>query len=212
LFSPEWEYNDDDIIVRRIDQVTEKAVEDRIESDIQSNLKSAGINANRISRGKTRTSDYEDGGIDFEVTIVQAYIPNIMEIDNAVRFLKNNPGYCQYAYMYLGPGQKPVFKIIETKKCDPKISLLCIGEHISIYRNKIVNKIEHESSQNTTNPHQIIVLDFRLPLFDHMTLRKEISSILNQVGEQYPSLLGVVLTHIGNKFTYTLRLHFCEEV
>lgn len=63
---------------------------------------------------------------------------------------------------------------------------------MSVYRNKIINKIEDKSYQSEDYPAHVLVLDFRTAHFDSVSLSKEIYATLQDIGEQYPSLVGIV--------------------
>ncbi|HYA83215.1 MAG TPA: hypothetical protein VEH06_07170 [Candidatus Bathyarchaeia archaeon] len=78
------------------------------------------------------------------------------------------------------------------EKCDPSCSILCLRQHVSVYRKKIINKIDDKSHQSEDYPAHVLVLDFRTAHFDSVSLSKEIYAILHDVGKQYPSLVGIV--------------------
>jgi hypothetical protein len=70
--------------------------------------------------------------------------------------------------------------------------MLCLRQHVSIYHKKIANKIETKYQQHTTNKYQIIILDFRTAPFNPSSLRDEILKVLQEIGEYYHYLLGIV--------------------
>jgi hypothetical protein len=95
--------------------------------------------------------------------------------------------------MYLGSNNNnPRFKILSEEKCDPSCSVLCLRQHVSVYRPKIINKIQNKSYQSKNYPEHTLILDFRTAQFDAISLSKEISAILRDIGEQYPSLVGII--------------------
>ena len=194
----DWEINrnEDEIEIRWIDMLTEKELEQQVEEDITKLFKSLGITANEIARSKQgeKTSDYGGMNVDFEVTIVQSYIRGIDAIEKAWDFLEKNIGTCYCAYIYTDSttGQ-PVFKLLcEEKGWVKGLSMLCLRQHVSIYHKKIANKIETKYRQHTTNQYQIIVLDFRITPFNPSSLRDEISKVLQEIGEDYHYLLGII--------------------
>jgi hypothetical protein len=167
-------------------------VEAKVESDVKSFLLSLGIEAKKIPEKAVRTPDYENMEIVFEVTTIHPYFPQLDEIDKIIVDLQNNLGKCYHAYIYSDSNNKPVFKIIFKEKCDVSCSILRLRQHISIYRNKIMRKIEDKSYQSENYLAHVLVLDFRTAHFDSVSLSKEISIILHEIVEQYPSLIGII--------------------
>jgi hypothetical protein len=113
------------------------------------------------------------------------------EIDKTIAELQNNLRNCCHAYMYLDSyNNNPILKIVSEEKCDPSCSVLCLRQHVSVYRPKIINKIQNKSYQSQNYPEHILILDFRTAEFDAISLSREIFAILRDVGEQYPSLVS----------------------
>jgi|SRR5215212_2230786 len=184
-------------------------VEAKVESDVKNFLLSLGIKAKKIPEKAVRTPDYGNMEIAFEVTTIHPYFPLLDEIDKIIVDLQNNLGNCYHAYIYSDSNNKPVFKIIFKEKCDVSCSILCLRQHISIYRNKIMGKIEDKSYQSENYLAHVLVLDFRTAHFDPVSLSKEISIILHEIGEQYPSLIGIIFAIPKNGIKSDI---FCEPM
>jgi hypothetical protein len=148
-------------------------------------LLSIEIKATKISENSVRTPDYGNVRIAFEATKAIMYtlsIPRMAEIDKAIDELQNNLGNCYHAYMYLDSNNNnPIFKILSKEKCDPSCSILCLRQHVSVYRPKIINKIQNKSYQSENYPEHTLILDFRASQFDAISLSKEISAILRDI-------------------------------
>jgi hypothetical protein len=188
-----WHIRIKDSEITFIDKLlTGPDVEAKVESDVKNLLLSQGIEAKKIPEKAVRTPDYGNMEITFEVTAIHPYFPRIDEIDKTIVDLQSNLGNCYHAYVYSDSDNKPVFKIISKEKCDASCSILCLRQHVSIYRKKIVNKIEDKSYQNENYLDHVLVLDFRTAHFDSVSLSKEISVILQKIGEQYTSLIGII--------------------
>jgi hypothetical protein len=172
--------------------LTSSDVEAKVESDLKNFLLSIGIGAKRISEKPLRTPDYKYMDTAFEATIIHPYFPRISEIEKTIADLQNNLGNCYHAYLYSDSNKSNMFKMLFKEKCDPSCSILCLRQHVSVYRNKIINKIEDKSYQSEDYPAHVLFLDFRTAPFDSVSLSKEICAILQDVGEQYPSLVGIV--------------------
>jgi hypothetical protein len=141
---------------------------------------------------KLRTPDYGNTQLSFEATTIHPYFPRLDEINKTIVDLQNNLGNCYHAYIYSDFNNKPLFKIVSKEKCDTSCSILCLRQHVSIYRNKIINKIEDKSYQSENYLKHVLVLDFRTTHFDPVSLSKEMYVILQGIGEQYPSLIGII--------------------
>ena len=195
----DWEINrnEDEIEIRWVDMLTEKELEHQVETDVNNLFKSLGITANKIARSDhqgQKTSDYGGMDVDFEVTIVQSYTRGIEAIEKAWDFLEANIGTCYCAYIYSDSTTgKPVFKLLSEEKGWVKgLSMLCLRQHVSIYHKKITKKIATKYQQHTTNQYQIIILDFRITPFNPSSLRNEIAKVLQEIGQDYHFLLGVI--------------------
>jgi hypothetical protein len=188
-----WHIRIEDSEITFIDKLlTGPDVEGKVESDAKNFLLSLGIEAKKISKKPVRTPDYSYVDMAFEATTIHPYSPRIDEINKTIVDLQNNLGNCYHAYIYSDSNNSPIFKIVYKEKCDTSCSILCLRQHVSIYRNKIINKIEDKFYQSENYPAHVLVLDFRTAHFDSVSLSKEISAILQDIGEQYPSLVGVV--------------------
>jgi hypothetical protein len=206
----DWEINrnEDEIEIRWIDVLTEKELEQQVEADVTNLFKSLEITVNKIDRSEQgqKTSDYGGMDVDFEVTIVQSYTRGIEAIEKAWDFLEKNIGTCYCAYIYSDSTTgKPVFKLLSEEKGWVKgLSMLCLRQHVSIYHKKIAKKIETKYQQHTTNQYQIIVLDFRITPFNPSSLRNEISKLLQEIGEDYHYLLGIIFAFPKNNIVITI--------
>jgi hypothetical protein len=189
--SSNWEFTKDEII-NKVDLVTQKQAERRIQNQVKNIFNSLQININRISETSIRTSDYEGPDLDIEVTAVHQYLPRIKDVEKAIRENKENNGQCTYSYIYLDDSKKPVFRIIKQTKLNENASILIIRQHFSMYKRKIISKIDDKYRQNTTNPNQIIVLDFRTAPFDNVTIKKGIHNMFLSSGQDYSQLIGII--------------------
>lgn len=193
MMAENWHIRIEDSEITLINKLlTGPDVEAKVESDVKNFLLSIGIKAKKIFKKSVRTPDYKYVDTVFEATTIHPYVPRISEIDNTIADLQANLGNCYHAYLYSGSNKYAIFKIVFKEKCDPSCSILCLRQHVSVYRNKIINKIEDKSYQSEDYPAQVLVLDFRTAHFDPVSLSKEIYAILQDIGEQYPSLVGIV--------------------
>ena len=184
-----WEYKDDELVL--IETVEQIAEERQIQCDVKPFLDNLGIPVNRIPETSTKTSDYEGLGVDFEVSAVQLYMP--APIARELEGYAQQFGKCQYFYTYIGNDNLfPQLEKVGEVDCMESGSALCVRQHVSIYFKKLIRKLEDKSKQNTRNPSQIIVLDFRGAPFDPVSLKRAVQKILALSGKRYPSLLGIL--------------------
>ena len=142
--------------------MTSKQIEKHIESRAPIFFRKLGINANRIKETKKRTPDYSSNDIDYEVTAMHQYLPNNSDINTILKnHNENHSLICAYLYLEM---EKPTVKIIHQKDLEEDLSILCLRQHISLYKPKIFNKIDNKYYQ-TTDKNQIIIMDFRLAPF-----------------------------------------------
>lgn len=186
-----WQFGQDDIVIL-VDLITQKEAEKQIQNQVRGIFDSLQININRISETDFRTSDYSGPELDIEVTALHQYLPRIPDVEKAIRENKENMGQCTYAYLYMDGSKKPIFKKIKQTNFNENTSILIIKPHFPIYEKKIINKIDDKYNQNTTNPNQVIVLDFRTAPFDNVTAKKGISNILLNYGQDYRQLIGII--------------------
>ena len=176
--------------VKKSHLLTSEEVECIAEIDIVPFFGSLGINVKRVSRTKIRTVDYEYENVGLEVTVVQDYLPKHNEIDKLLdHHIQTNSRICAYMYM---KGDKPRIEIMSEKNLD-KLAILCLRQHISCYRSKIIGKISKKYNQDQEHDLSIIILDFRLAPFDSLSLKWEVRSILDSCAKDYYSLGGVLI-------------------
>jgi hypothetical protein len=188
-----WHIRIEDSEITFIDKLlTGPAIEAKVETDVKNFLLSLGIEAKKIPEKAVRTPDYGNTQLGFEATTIHPYFPRMDEINKSIVDIQNNLGNCYYAYIYSDFNNKPLFKIVSKEKCDTSCSILCLRQHVSIYRNKIMNKIEDKSYQSENFSKFVLVLDFRTTHFDPVSLSKGICVILQEIGEQYSSLIGII--------------------
>lgn len=153
-----------------------------------------GYHIRRVPRrGHIRRVDYEYGDVGVEVTSVRDYLPR-SEVDKLLARQQMNYRIC--AYMYL-KDDKPKIEIINEQKLVCyyiNVSILCLQQHVSCSRAKIIDKIDDKYSQNESHPILIIMMDFRLAHFDLLSLKGEIKSILASIGMDLPSLGGILVS------------------
>ena len=121
-------------------------IEKHIESNIVPFFKKLGFNIKRIPRTQRRTADYECGELGIEVTSLRQYLPqNNIDIDKLLkRHLETNSRIC--AYMYLKDGKLRT-EILDEQKLNNDVSILCLRQHISCYRQKLIGKINDKYEQ-----------------------------------------------------------------
>jgi len=185
-----WEIKKDEI-VRTIDTIFQQDEERKIQDQIQRLFSMMDIQASGISETTDKTSDYQGAGIDFEVTAIHVYIPRTSDIENRIFSSGQEFGKCHFMYMY---SDEDIPKLVELgeEECGQDASVFCIRQHISVYFRKIINKINSKSMQNTKNPNQVIVIDFRGAEFDAITLKKGVSWVLTGIGMSHSNLIGVI--------------------
>jgi hypothetical protein len=179
-----------DEYVRMIPLLLEKEIEKHVEINIYSFFKKIGYDIKKIPAAATRTVDYEYGNLGIEVTIIREYLPRNDDTDNLLRQnAQGNSRIC--AYMYL-KDDKPKIEILDERKLDNNISILCLRQHISCYRPKLISKINNKYSQDKDHPVNIIIFDFRLAHFDSLSVKREIKAILTAKGMEFPSPGGIL--------------------
>jgi hypothetical protein len=187
--------------------IPEKKVEDIFEKDVLKFLKSKGIDAEKVKRGSDKTSDYEWKDVAIEVTTVHDFDPPFL--DPTKEFLANNP--CNYYVTYAYSDEKyiqPKCEIIFIKTVELEYSILKTRQHILFYCKKIINEIDKKSEQAWAYTKEIIVLDFRTAPFRPITLVKEIHSILNLIGNQYSSLVGIIVVTKEHDFSSIDKMRY----
>jgi hypothetical protein len=184
-----WEYKDDELV--QIETVNQMDEEEKIQQDVEPYLNNLGIPVRRIPEVSTnRTSDYEGMGVDFEVSAVQMYFPAV--VAKSLESYAQDLGKCQYFYTFADANNRPQLVKLREVECMETGSALCVRQHVSLYFKKIVRKLEDKINQNTRNPNQIILLDFRGAPFDPISLKGIIRKVLDKYGQKYTSLLGII--------------------
>jgi hypothetical protein len=179
-----------DEYVRTIPLLLEKEIEKHVEINIDSFFKKIGYDIKKIPTAATRTVDYEYEDLGIEVTLIREYLSRNDDTDNLLRQnAQGNSRIC--AYMYL-KDDKPKIEILDERKLDNNISILCLRQHISCYRPKLISKINNKYSQDKDHPGNIIIFDFRLAHFDSLSVKREIKAILTDKGMEFPSLGGIL--------------------
>jgi hypothetical protein len=83
--------------------------------------------------------DYECEDVGIEVTSIHEYLPKNYEVDKLLR-QHDQTNYRICAYMYL-KDDKPKVEILDEQALDNIISVLCLRQHVSCYRPRLINKI-----------------------------------------------------------------------
>lgn len=167
-----------------------KEVEKYVETTIVDFFSKLGYNIKRIKEGQERSIDYKYEDIGFEITVIHEYLPRISELEDLlVQHYKTESKIC--AYMYRENGKVKVKKIQETPLNNQ--SVLSLRQHISSYRPKLVNKLNDKYSQSEHSKYVVIIMDFRLARFDSLSIKREVSSILKENGDNYSTLVGVLI-------------------
>lgn len=198
-----------DEYVRIIRSLSHTEIENQIEANAPLFFSKIGYNLSKVPRADARTPDYEYEDMGIEVTAVREYLPK-KEVDELLaRYEQTNCRIC--AYMYL-KDDKPNIQILDEQKLNNnKLSILCLRQHVSCYRRKIISKIHDKYSQDKSHSILIIMMDFRLAHFDTLSLKREIKSILAGIGMQLPSL-GGILVSIPRKLNSDLLSNECDYV
>ena len=178
--------------VRKVSLLRADQVENYVEKDVARYFAEIGYVIKRVPKGLTRTVDYEYDNLGIEVTALHDYLPHTNEIDSLVRRLnEKNNRIC--AYMFLKDNDQ-IVRILEEKVLTGNISVLCLRQHVSCYKPKILQKIIDKYLQDERHRSIVIVIDFRLAHFDSLSLKREIKKILDEFGTQFPSLGGVLIS------------------
>jgi hypothetical protein len=178
--------------VRTSSLLTSAVIADTAEKNIVPFFRGIGFEVKRVPRGLTKTVDYECGNLGLEVTALQDYLPKSQQLDKILeRHRETNSRIC--AYMYLKAG-KPKIEILDEQNLNNNTSILCLRQHISCYRPKLMGKINEKYYQDESHDLQIINIDFRLAHFDSLSLKWEIKSILNILGRELNSLAGILMS------------------
>jgi hypothetical protein len=194
--------------VRNVSFLTSKNVEKFVEGNVIPFFSSIGFDIAKIPRSQTKRVDYQCQGVGIEVTALHDYFPKNEETDRLLqRHNETNSRIC--AYMFLKDG-KPTIEILNEIELKSNYSILCLRQHVSYYRPKLINKIKKKYDQDNMHNLVIVVIDFRLAHFDSLSLKTEIKSILNEFGNSFPKLAGI-LAAIPKKVDSEM-LHDSEHV
>ena len=121
--------------------------------------------------------------------------------------------------MYLKDG-KPKIEILHELLLDNNVSILCLRQHVSCYRPKLISKINDKYTQDEDHSVQVIVIDFRLAHFDSLSLKREIKTILADKGMEFPALGGILVSvpkqlnsdMLGNDSDYVfINNNYCKS-
>jgi hypothetical protein len=201
--------------VKKTDLETAKKIEKHIEKHINFIFERLGINANKIKETKERTPDYNSNRQTFEITAFHPYIPQIKEVDDILKVYRENfTLICAYLFL---KRDKPRVNIIHQKNLGNDLSILCLRQHISLYKPKIFRKINAKYSQSTGKD-QIIIMDFRLAHFDSVSLKRVILEVLREQCMEFFSLIGIlvcilkisILKFLMNLISFLLKIHFLK--
>jgi hypothetical protein len=91
-------------------------------------------------------------------------------------------------------GNSLEIEVLDEQKLDNNVSILCLRQHVSCYRQKVIGKINDKYEQDHDHNIQLIIIDFRLAHLDSLSLKKEIKWILDNKGMEYPSLGGILIS------------------
>jgi predicted CopG family antitoxin len=180
--------------VRKTFPLLSTDVEKYVERDVVQFFRGIGYEIRRVPRAKTRTVDYEHGDLGIEVTVFHDYLPRIDEMDLLLRrHAETNSRICAYMYM---KGDQLTIEVLNEERMANNISMLCLRQHISCYKPKLIRKIRDKYMQCAGKQHKscIIVMDFRLAPFDSLSIKREIKKILDSNGTEFPSLEGVLIS------------------
>ena len=150
----------DDEYVKKIPLLLSKEIEKHIEASIVLFFNKIGYSIKKVPRmTTTRTVDYEYEDLGLEVTSIHEYLPRNNEMDQLLsRNVETNSRIC--AYMYLKDDRLKI-EILDELQLDKNVSILCLRQHISCYRPKLISKIIDKYCQDEKNNSHIIILDFR---------------------------------------------------
>jgi hypothetical protein len=180
--------------VRKITALSSNDIENYVERDAIRFFSGIGYEIKRVPKAKTRTVDYEYGDLGIEITVLHDYLPRTHEMDVLLkRHTDTNLRIC--AYMYL-KNERLVIEILNEEQIAGNVSLLCLRQHKSCYKAKILGKITDKWIQDQDSQHKgsIIVIDFRLAHFDSLSLKREIRGILDRHGSEFPTLEGILIS------------------
>ena len=171
-------------------------------------LKSRGIHARKIKEETyCKTPDYAVRNLAIEVTTVHDYDPPSQ--NPLKRFLGDNPGNYYVTYGYTkNRDTTPKQEIIIRRRFNWDYSVLQSMQHVSYYRKKFIGEIEKKSQQTHAYDKELIVLDLRTSPFKAYSLVNEIYNIFNLIGEQYTSLLGLIVSTRRNDLSKIDDVHY----
>jgi hypothetical protein len=178
--------------IRKVSLLRAAEVENFVEKDVVRYFGEIGYKINRVPKGLTKTVDYEYEHLGIEVTALHDYLPRINDIDSLVTMLaKERIRIC--AYMFRKDNHQ-IVRILNKKLLTCNTSVLCLRQHISCYKPKILQKIIDKYIQDEQHPVIIVIIDFRLAHFDSLSLKREIIKILDEFGAEFLSLGGVLIS------------------
>ena len=179
----------DDEYIKENDVLTSKQIEKHVEKSVPSFFQTLGIDVWKIKETNERTPDYSSNDLDIEVTAMHQYLPHNSDMDAIIKKHKeNNLLICAYLYL---ENEKPRIKNILSKQLEEDLSILCLRQHISLYKNKIFKKIDNKYNQSSGKD-QIIIMDFRLAPFDPLSLKKGIKEVLTEKCLEFSFFLGII--------------------
>lgn len=138
--------------------------------------------------------DYEipDEHIGVECSIMDVY-KNADVLADLRKNLCNKKGTEQYVKITVDENSNVVAKNIKKFKRNDEIAVLIVEYDLSAVRKKHLSKLNKEIEHFQGFEKCLLVLDYRYFMFCSSILSTEWNDILQQYGESYKSLLGVIL-------------------
>jgi hypothetical protein len=178
--------------IRHVSLLRSVEVENFVERDVTRYFKEIGYEIKKVPKGPTRTVDYEYNNLGIEVTALHDYLPNTNEISSLIKRLdEKNTRIC--AYMFLEKNHQ-IVRVLKENQLPGNISMVCLRQHVSCYKPKILQKVIDKYIQDEQHQSIIIVIDFRLAHFDSLSLKREINEILEDYGKDFSSLEGILIS------------------
>jgi hypothetical protein len=185
-----------------------KEVHNIVEAQALMFLRSLGINAKRVRRKPyIKTPDYAWKDLAIEVTTVHDYNPPSQ--DYLRKFLEENRGGYIATYGYSNNNNiKPHQDMILHRKYEWNYSVLHSIQNVSYYRQKLIDEITKKSEQAEGYLMEVIILDLRTAPFRPHSLLVELRKILDLIGQQHPSIAGIIICTRRNDNSELEDVHY----
>jgi len=144
----------------------------------------------RSNQSYVQVPDYISEGTGYEVSSVYGYIDSPYLRDLSSRLRRMGVDMDVLFYMHNARLQA---QVLRKRSCQKNAAIIRQHFDISVLGQKIYNKLSKEYGHLRRSKKGVIILDARTLGFDLSSLRLELSNILQDSGEEFPKLCGVMV-------------------